>query len=244
MAKQEVEKHVSAVPEHLKKYVGDTRGTDHITKDDITIPRFGLAQGLSPQIIPGDAKYIKGLAMGDMFNNLTSQIYGAGPIDIVIVRADKPRGIEFFPLKDGGGIKDFNVPITDSRMMFGPNGEKPVATKFYDFITLMLPIDPESPMTNIVALSMKATSIKTAKKLNTMLKQLPVPSFTRRFKLTSKMTKNAKGQFAVFDVENYGFLAGPELEAAEKVFESIKDTSFKIEREPGQDDEEAPTNEM
>ena len=216
------------LPSYIK--AGDHRGTDHITKDDLQMPRMGLAQGLSPQLMVGDPKYIEGLAIGQMFNNLTSQIYGRGPIDFCVVRADPPRGIEFFPLDQGGGIKDFNVPLTDPRMQFGPNGEKPVATKFYDFIVMLLPSQ------ELIALSFKSTGLKTARQLNGLIKLRNAPLFAGKYRLSTGMTKNKQGTFAIFLVSNNGFVDEETYANAEHLYEALKDRHIVIDREVGEDD--------
>jgi hypothetical protein len=220
-----------AVPSYIKQ--GDTRGTDHLKKEDLQIPRISLAQGLSPELKRTEAKYIEGLQQGDMFNNLTKEILGEGPIEFTIVRADPPRGIEFYPREEGGGVKDINVPLDDPRMQFGPTGEKPVATKFYDYVILLL------PKREVIALSMKSSGLKVARQLNALMKyrQVPVPSFAMKFTLRSVPEKNAKGEYFNFAVANAGYVDEATYKFAEALFETIKDKQLDIEREP--DDPEA-----
>ena len=222
----------------------DTRGTDHIQRDDLQMPRIGLAQGLSPELIEGDMKYIPELKLGDMFNNLTGQIYGRGPLEFTVIRADKPRGIEFIPLKEGGGIRDFNVPLTDPRMQFGPptedspSGAKPIATKFYDYLTVLI------PSAEIVALSCKSTGLKTAKRLNAFMKMKRAPSFAGKYTLSSIVENKGPTmvygsyQIKVSDaVDKFtavglpGWVSEEILKWAEAAYESIKDKEFEIERE-------------
>ena len=58
----------------------DTRGAEHIGKDDIQMPRLGLAQAQSPQMLDGDPKFIDNLRVGELFNNVTDTNYGKGPL--------------------------------------------------------------------------------------------------------------------------------------------------------------------
>lgn len=236
-------------PTFLK--VDDTRGTDHIERDDLQMPRVGLAQGLSPELIEGDMKYIPELKLGDMFNNLTGQIYGRGPMEFTIVKADKPRGIEFIPLKEGGGVRDFNVPLTDPRMQFGPptedfpTGSKPIATKFYDYIIMLI------PSMEVVALSFKSTGLKTAKRLNAFMKMKRAPSFAGKYTLTSIVENKGPSmvygsyQVKVSDaVDKYtasgmqGWVNEEIMTYAGAIYESIKDKVFEIEREQVETTEE------
>lgn len=229
---------------------GDVRGTENIGSEDMQIPRLGLAQGLSPQVIHGKDRYIEGLAVGQMFNNLTNQIYGRGPLEFMVLRVDRPRGIEFFPLDQGGGIKDFNVPLDDPRMQFGPNGEIPIATKFYDFIIALLFPDraPE-----IIAFSLKSSGLSTARQLNSLIQLRNAPCFAGKYKLTTGSKTNKKGTFSVFNVQNsdivndFSFVRGDrklpgwvnkELRAwGERKFEALKSKKVEFEREVGADDD-------
>ena len=141
----------------------DARGTENIGADDITLPRLAVAQKTSPQLEPDKNDYIDGLRLFEMYNSLTGERYGNGPVEIVVVRLDK-KGMQFD--KDNN-VVDFDVPLDDSRLKFttGPNGEriKPVATLFYNFIVLIG--DEAEP----AVFSLKGTGVKTAKKLNSLI---------------------------------------------------------------------------
>jgi hypothetical protein len=222
-----------AVPEYLQKYMN--KGTEHITKDDLQIPRLALAQGLSPQLIPDKAEYVKGLVLGDAYNSATAQIYGRGPWSVAIVTAYPPRWVEFIPRSDGGGIKDPNVPFGDPRTMFGPNGEKPKATKFYDYIVVFLDTK------ETIALSLKSTGIRVAKKLNTLIvKRGGIPIFMGKYSLRAVMAKGAKGDYATFQVNNDGHVTDEEtLKFLAAQYETFQKKEVVIDREPGSDDDEA-----
>jgi len=231
------------VPSFLK--ANDARGTEHITKDDLQMPRIGLAQPLSPQMVESSSKYIAGLKQGEMFNSLTGQNYGKGPIYFTVVRADRPRGVEFFPLEEGGGIKDLNVPLNDPRLMFGPRGEKPTAVKFYDFIALR--VDPATEAFEPVALSLKGSAVSVAKALNSLMKFRGGPSFAGLYELTSRMETSKKGfTYAVYIVKNAGVTLKGGLpgwvnetlyEQAQAFYESMRDRQVVIDREESEDAE-------
>ena len=74
----------------------DRRGADNITSDDIRLPRLVLAQGQSPEVTNGDPKRIAGLEKGDIFSNLLQTNYKSGPVEVVIVRRESPRAVEFW----------------------------------------------------------------------------------------------------------------------------------------------------
>lgn len=217
----------------------DHRGTEHLEKGDLQLPRLRLAQALSPQVTEGQAKYIDGLKAIDMFNDLTGQIYGRGPLQFAVIRADKPRGIQFAPRETGGGILDMDVPLNDPRMEFTADSEgkpvKPLATKFYDYVIMLL------PSREVVAFSCASSAIKVAKNLNALMKLRNAPCFAGKYTVASGSETNSKGTFSVYHVKNAGWLSEEEMLYAETLFESIKDRTLVIEREPGDEPDFDPT---
>lgn len=231
---------LSEVPDFLKGVTGKT-GMEHVTRDDMQIPRIALAQGLSPQIDPEKPEFIEGLRKGEMFNSLNRDLYGKGPIRFTVLRADPPRYIEFIPRSEGGGVRDMNVPPNDPRTQFrkGPNNEPlpPIATKFYDFLILTFPLG-ENPIQNVMALSLKSSMLGLAKNLNTMMMQRNKPSFTGLYELGTASKTNAKGTFSVFTIKNLGWVRDEkEFRVAEAMHRELQGKSIVIDREPGSDDD-------
>ena len=192
---------VQEVPDYLKD-VNSADGTEGMTREDMLMPRLALAQKMSHEVDPENAKFIEGLEVGDMFNSVTKQIYGPDAIEFVVLRRDVPRYVEFHPREQGGGIKDMNVPANDPRTQFtrGQDGKsvKPVATKFYDFIVMLL------PSMEIIGLSFKSTGLKAARQLNTFL-AMPfggkkIPIYARKFKIHSDSDENQHGKFKIYVV--------------------------------------------
>jgi hypothetical protein len=179
-------------------------GTEDITKDDMRMPRIGLAQGISPEVMDeNNPRFIPELKIGHMFNSVDKRIYGKGPLEFQIIRRDPPRYIEFRPRKEGGGVIDPNVPPNDPRTRFtkGPDGAsvQPVATKFFDYIIRVLYTDREP---ELVALSFKGIMLKDAMAFNTAIKARNAPVYAGKYTLTTVMDKNAKGTYAIFKVIN------------------------------------------
>lgn len=215
-------------------------GAEHIGRDDILIPRLALAQKTSPEIDPTAPRYISGLQFTDLFNSVSKQNYGKGPLHFAILRADKPRWVEFNPLDQGGGVRDPNVPADDPRTQFGPvdgtgKPTKPVATKFYDFIVLVLNnLDFADPMQNVVGLSMKSTAIKVAKQLNLFITQRGKKALYKGvYTVATASDQNPSGTFAIYKVQNAGWLApGSQIETlAGEMWESWKDKVVTIDVE-------------
>lgn len=207
-------------------------GTDNITQDDILIPRLAIAQKTSKELEDGNPRFIEGIRFPEMFNSVTRAVYGKGPLHFVILRVDRPRGVQFRSLEEGGGIIDPNVPLDDPRMQFGGidpttgKAEKPIATKFYDFIILLLTnIDMRDPVSNIVALSCKSTAIKAAKTLNMLITQRGKKALYKGvYEISTAIDQNSMGAFGVYKIRNAGWLpAGSPAEAmAAEMYEAWK----------------------
>lgn len=221
----------------------DYSGTEQIGNEDIKIPRIATAQKQSPQLEEGKPEYIDGLKYADMYNTLTGEKYGRGPIEFTVVRVEKARGIEFKPFDEGGGIVDRNVDAHDPRMFFGPDGEKPRATKFLEFLVILW------PSRKIMAMSFKGSSLDAATSLRGLLKSAFAPIYATRYLLSTSSVTNDKGTFSVFNVKPVGenhpgssFIREREqYEFAKSAFESLKDKEVKIDRDeapetPGPDD--------
>lgn len=224
-------------------------GYEHIERKDVQIPRLGIAQQMSPQLVDTDPQFVRGLMVKDLFNKLTGEIYGQGPLEFAIIRADAPRGVEFQPRKEGGGIKDFDVPLDDERMQFTTDekGErqKPKATLFYDYVFVLL--DDLMP----ISMSFKSTGLKTAKKLNWLISSAPVPLFARRYIMSTVMTPGQKGTYVSLNVayapandekgQLEGFVDQELFTKLQSMYNSFKDKEIVYEREPGDDVDDEPS---
>lgn len=191
----------SDLPDFMQAELGNRTGLEHLTEKDIKLPRLTLAQKMSHEVDPDHPKYMDGLRVGDIFNNLTGQVYDQ-PVTFTIVRADPPYWIEFYPRAEGGGVKDMSVPAGDARTKFTKDGNgrsvAPIATMFYNFILMLL------PSKEVIAFSLKSTGIPAAKELNGLMMMRNAPPYFGKYKLASGLGKNAKGEFKVFQVRNAG----------------------------------------
>jgi len=226
-------------PSFIEK--GDVTGTEGITRDDLTLPRLALAQSLSPELDDSkQGQYIEGLKLGDMFNTLTREIYGKGPLLLCVLRSARPRFVEFIPRALGGGVKDPNVPPNDPRVNFGPNGEPPVATKFYDFVCTLLPMQMTNPMERIVSVSMKSTQLKIARQWNGLIKMRNAPVFAGNYFITAVDEQNSKGKYKNYSIKNAGFCQDQhEYKIRRGIYEALLtlDISIDVDNVPAGDED-------
>jgi hypothetical protein len=212
---------------------GNRAGLDHLQQSDLKMPRLALAQKMSHEVDPDDPRYIDGLRVGDLFNDLTQMVYDQ-PLEFTVVRADAPHWIEFLPRTEGGGVKDMDVPEGDPRTLFtkDANGRSipPVATKFYDFVVMLLPSQ------EVVSLSLKSTGIPVAKQLNALMVMRNAPCYSGKYALTSGEGKNAKGVFKVYRVKNAGKTNDEDRAVAAQMYQNLKGRIIDINRTPDADD--------
>ena len=119
------------------------------------------------------------------------------------------------------------MPLDDPRMVWGDNGEVPVATRFYDYIILLLDCNEE-----VIALSLARTGVKAAKSLNTLIKVRRGPSFAGAYTATPATESNNKGTYGVWKFKNDGWVSKEQYERFTELYENLKDRTINIERDP------------
>lgn len=191
--------------------------------EDVIVPRIRIAQSMSRATKPVREEYIPGLAEGEFYNNLTKQNYGPGPLYFAIVKREpKPRFVIF--------DKEFNlveadVPPDDPRTQWTKATPdeirpsiKPVATKMYDYVIVLL--DTMQP----VLMSLASTAIKAAKQLNGLISYsgIPVPTYARRFVMTTRDKNNTQNVWKIPVFANADIVRSPEqLKALKQMHETF-----------------------
>lgn len=202
----------------------DRRGKENIDRGDITLPRLAIAQALSKAIDSDKADYIEGLKKGELYNTVTQEVYGKGPIEFAIIRVDK-RAMEF----DGdNNVVDFNVPWDDARCEFsdGPDGrQKPQAQRIYDYIVLLI------PSLEVVVLSLSRTQTKVAKKLNSFQEFRPGAAWAGKYAVSTVSETKGNFTFGSFVIKPSGATPADVASYAEGVFESLKGRTVQTQRE-------------
>ena len=227
---------LAPAPDYFKK--GDQRGLEDTVQSDINIPRLALAQALSPQVTEGDPNRIEGLKVGDLFNSVTGQIYGR-EVFVQVLRKMPKRAMEFYPIEDGGGVKDPNVPLNDSRLLWNNKAanrkdQKPKATLFRDFIVVIL------PSREMISLSFKSSGLTVATTLWGLVTMRNRPVFAGRYRITTGVELDPKPH-QIYKVENADWVTEADAIAGESMYEAVQAIRFeqierKTEREPGDDE--------
>lgn len=246
LARAENEAALAATPaslEELKKYSG--LGTEDLGGEDVRPPRLICATSMHPQVKRGDPKLIEDLREGDLFNDLTQEIYGEGPMEIIVIKFLGKRWVQF----EDGKVVDGNVPADDPRTEWKKDDEGNSyrdAVQFYDYL-LWLPEKQE-----MVTFSLKGQqAAKVGVPFNSLLKsplkiagkiELRPPSFARVFEIKTNMEKNDLGSWAVANVRPKRQTDSETLAVCAALYSSFTNRNVVVdttdeggEREPGQE---------
>jgi hypothetical protein len=190
----------------------DRRGKENIDTERLILPRIAGAQKTSPEVDETSDKYIPGLKLFQMFNSLTGDIYGNGPLKFAVIRKLPFKAMQF---DENNNVIDFNVAQGDERLKFttGADGKrvKPIATEFREYLVIL-------EDGSIAALSFKSTQNKIADKLDSFLNFRPGASWMGLYSLTSQGKTFAKGAATQFNVLPAGPTPATIVELAEQVF--------------------------
>lgn len=234
---------IQGTMERPKSLSTDRDGTEDITQDEIQLPRLAIAQGLSPQCVPGEAQFIKGLSIGEMFNDVSEEIYGNGPLMLVPCFRHVTR-IEFDPENLKVPL-DREVPANDPRMKWHGN-EPPRATEYVEFVSMLLR-PGKAPEPLVVSIKTTNKPMRMAAKLwTTYIATRNAPIYSGLYRISTKIEKGmtADGKptsYGVFILKNAGFIpkdtpAGLALYEHAKAFhESMIGKTIVTEREAGDD---------
>lgn len=188
-------------------------GVEDLDSTDLTIPLVKLTQGLTREAMNGTAK------VGDWINSISEQTYGK-ELAIVVIRVlkswvifgekgtqDEGRMIarlfhngviptlnpDVIEEKDANGNFTGNVKPGLLEWAKGENGKPdkaPAAALSYTYLVMVNGED-------IGNITMSKTALKTAKKLNTLLKLKNEPTFCNQFKLGSEYREDGQKKFYV-----------------------------------------------
>lgn len=209
-------------------------------RSEILIPRATLLQFTSPQVQDQPDKY----KAGEIVNNLSGDKL---PMEFIPI-LKYTEWFMFNPRKTDDPNYDANfgpgevvwrtTDPNDERTKlaeFGPNGERPVATRIMNFLAFF----PGAAMP-LCVLGFKATSYKAGKKLYTLARYAGGDMFSKKYRLTTIKKDNEQGKFFVLDVDPAGNTTPEEFATCENLWKEFHDKTKDIKTadespEPGAD---------
>lgn len=221
-------------------------GSEGVDASDVVIPKLLLMQGQSEFVASGKAK------AGDIARSTTSEILGGSQkgVEIIPILSFKT----WVNLEENGSRFEYRgaEPVTAANvndpLEWVQGGKKWRRDKCLNFYVL-LPQDiarEAAAMSNLektgafpdpkdallpCVLSFRRTSYGAGKTLSTHFIQAAHfhrPPAVSRFLLTSKMEKNDKGTFYIFEVANAGLTEEKDLDVCRRWYETITQTKVNV----------------
>lgn len=198
-------------------FFGLDTGLENVTSADITLPRWTILQGLSPQINPRKDEYIEGAKIGMLMNTATGVVCESIKVvmaayqrrNIEWIPRDKPCPIKGMPQVTGGGLyRDYGtddsilsecVRSEENGSLWTPRGHELVVTGTW------YPIDPETLSTAFIA--MGKTQFTPSKKLMAGIRDekivmngvlQPAPLFYRMWELSTRLKSEGDNEWFVW----------------------------------------------
>jgi len=234
-------------------YLGEeSRGSEEVTIQDITIPRLSMVQDLSPQRKKNNAEYIEGCEEGMTFNTVTNELY-ADPVIFVPVYFR----LEWLVWKHrdaGGGLQgvcatqDEAVALVAGHPLAGQVTEKQepvleVQDTAQHFGLLLDPNSPaEDPRATEIVVSMSKSQLKPSRQLNSQVRIAGGDRFERYYRLSAVQVDGARGEYYNWKVEQLGFVAEKVFAQAEALYESVVSGKRDVERDDTTSQEEEDDN--
>ncbi len=216
-------------PKDLAMSTGVKQGLEEPSQqDDLEIPRAKLMQSNSPEVLDNAA-----LRPGVIINSVTQDSL---PVDFLPIfkftewirfnargSDDHRFDASYRPGELIWRSRDPQDPRVISEAVFGPNGERPLATKFLNFFAYF----PGQMMPVIISFS--NTSFKAGKKLNSLCQFANGSAiFDRKYSLTTKLKENDKGKFFVYDVNPSGEADAADRKVAALFYEQFRGSLDRI----------------
>lgn len=221
-------------------------GSEGIDASDVVIPKLLLMQGLSEFVAAGEAK------SGDIARSTTGEVLGGVNKGVEIIpfmtfktwKLEENTGSKF----EYRGVEPITAENANEPLEWNVNGKHWRRNRCLNFYVL-LPVDiakeaaamkkletsgdlpdPGDALLPCV-LTFQRTSYGAGKDLATHFMKAAhfgVPPAVSKFKLTSKLEKNEKGTFSIFEVEASGKSTTEEIAACKKWYETISQTKVKV----------------
>ena len=188
-------------------------GLEGIGIADLAIPYIAILQALSPQVKKGSPNRIAGAEEGDIYNNVSKQVW-KGETGIVVIPCHyAKRYIEWVPREEGGG---FVAPHDDESILkqcvrndknrdILPNGNEIVTTAYHSVVIVEWEGEDAELKLSRAVISMIRTQLKKSRAWNSQIsglqrvvngKLVTPPSFASIYRLSTETEeKNGNSYF-------------------------------------------------
>ena len=227
--KSEMKQDMVPIPEFLKASMGDMRGNEEVTQNDISIPRIELIQGLSKARKKTDPSYIDGAEEGMLFNNVTRELYGYSVKVIPIMFRKEFLLWRSIDLGGGfGGSYPDQILAQQARIERENPSEWDIVDTNQHFVMVL----HDDGSTEEAVISMAKTKSRTSRMWNSLIRMNGGPRFSRVYQIEGIPAQNKSGQdYYTLSVKLLGFVTEQQFKKAEKVYAMIKSSAVAVNTE-------------
>lgn len=228
---------LSEVPEYLRRADGEPpMGLENLERSDMTLPRLGLCQALSPQCSESDPKYIDGLQKGEFFNTITRENYGR-KVQLTPLLFYKTR-ILFGPIDEGGGLRCqspdnligigepggtcIKCPLSQFGSARNGEGKGTACNQFFNYAALIVNDGTVTPE-GLLVFSLKSSALKVAKDWNALIRIRNLDIFAGVYEVTSVERKNDVGRWYEPVINPAGNVSKATYDAAKLAYAAVAD---------------------
>lgn len=199
----------------------DGASNDKFAKDDLAIPFLRVLQSNSPQVLRGNAKYIKGSEAGMILDTVSGDVFSGETGVLIVPVSYTPSYIEWrIREKEGGIVKDHGANRPNIRTerddknrdrVLNAAGQMTDTQIVRSGLYYIFLLDEETGDFKPYAFPLSGTQLKKAKQWNTRMQQLratkadgstfnPAP-FYMAYRLKTKSESNSKGSWFGVEIE-------------------------------------------
>jgi hypothetical protein len=219
-----------ALPPELAGLMAEDRGKGlSQSQEDNLVPLIYVLQALSPQVMTRNAEYIEGASPGDFWLRFAANPIHKGEEGIEVQPCFFAKDwIEWIPRSKGGGFVARHasrpadvVETSDSQnpnkvRLVRPNGNELVETRNH-----IVRVFTESGAVPYV-LPFSSTGHSTSRQWMFMMNNRSgVPSFGRRYRLTTKERTNPLGTWFGVEVKDIGWVSVEDYAEGKKLYEAF-----------------------
>lgn len=217
-----------AIPDFLQNSRG--LGNENITRDDISIPRIGIVQSLSPERQKADSKYIPGCEEGQFFNTVTREIL-PDSFRFIDIFYSKTFGV-FTRREFGGGFRG-QFPSAVDAQSFINTQDNPAQLEVIDTgIHVIVRLDDAGAPLETAIVMFNKSKLKVSRQINTILKGKGSARFATIWEMSAVPEKSAKGPYYNFKVADKGWVTNKDLfDYCLKAYTEIKDKDLSASAE-------------
>jgi hypothetical protein len=207
-------------------------GNEGVSSKDVTYPRVGVIQALSPEIDKGNAKYIQGADLGDLFNTLTREII---PQPLMLMDCFFQKSYGVFKLRTSGGGYKAQFATEAEAQKFVENDFEGGQLEIIDtgiHMCLLLDQQATTPTGEAVMFFTK-TKLKVSRQMNTILKGKGAARWATIWNVETVKEINSKNQpYYNLKVTDAGFVKDKALfDRGSKLYEDVREKVVAVSAE-------------